>query len=233
MLASTERSFSIDATGCTVKLCNGITVHSTSTVAEIFGPNNDRLGYLATASPLGETLGLKAICVNPGHKVKGSTPCQCWVRYSKKKDISSDDRVDLFKSLCQWVAEGTTMVRDEHMDYSFTIREAAGMNPRRLSAAHLTFRNWMEQSLVSGSGSLIWIDLGTVILNCCIVTLFHSSLPAFSWDNWLGTDIGCHSDSKSKGPTYRANFVIVESVIWFICSISFWNMMWHTSYKSS
>ena len=141
MLASTERSFSIDATGCTVKLCNGITVHSKSTVAEIFGPNNDRLGYLATASPLGETLGLKAICVNPGHKVKGSTPCQCWVRYSKKKDISSDDRVDLFKSLCQWVAEGTTMLRDEHMDYSFTIREAAGMNPRRLSAAHLTFRN--------------------------------------------------------------------------------------------
>ena len=128
MLQASERSFTIGDTGCTVRLEDGVTVSSTKTVATVYSSGNDRLGYIATAEPLGTTRGLKAMCLQ--HKEKHMPHCQCWVAFPKKKTITHAERLDLFQTLCLWIADGQTESRESHCEFSATIRMAAGMQPR-------------------------------------------------------------------------------------------------------
>ena len=130
MLSEQERIFAVGSHGCVAQTVRGVTVDSTRTVVEIFEDHTlfDKVGYISTAEPLGRTNGLKATCSR--HRAKGEKACQCWIAYGKSKVLTPEERLDLFKSLCEWVAEGKHTSREEHAESSLNLRIGAGMKPR-------------------------------------------------------------------------------------------------------
>ena len=128
MLQNTNCSFMIGDSGCKVVLSKSLTMNSTSTVATVQDSEGVKIGYISTAAPLGSTLRLKATC--SCHKQKGLPSCVCWVQYPKSNHVTPENRVDLFKSLCTWIADGTSTNREDHAHSSYTLRVAAGMKPR-------------------------------------------------------------------------------------------------------
>lgn len=128
ILAAAERSFSIGDTGSTVKLLDGVTAESKSNIAQVSSSSGVVLGKISTAMPLGTTNGLKAICAS--HKLKGTPPCQCWIAFPKSRSGTAAERMDMFQSLAEWLATGAECNRETHERASYTLRVAAGMNPR-------------------------------------------------------------------------------------------------------
>ena len=130
MLSQSERVFSVGDKGCVVQLASGVSVESTRTVANVFSDKDliTKVGYISTAEPLGSTGGLKATCCR--HREKHKPQCICWVAFSKAKVLTQADRLDLFKSLCSWIADGISVDREEHSTDSYNLRLAAGMTPR-------------------------------------------------------------------------------------------------------
>lgn len=132
ILSTADRIFNVGNEGCVVQIEAGVSVDSKKTVATVFSDSTlvTRLGYISSAEPLGTTNGLKATCCQ--HREKKLSPCVCWIAYPKSKDVSPEDRLDLFKSLCEWLSEGKSENREEHSVNSYNLRVAAGMKPRTL-----------------------------------------------------------------------------------------------------
>lgn len=132
MLAGTERCFSVGESGCVVRIDPSVTEESKRTIATIYTDDTctSRVGYVSTAEPLGTTSGLKASCTLAEHKEKHKSPCSCWVAFGKAKCPTAAERLDLFKSLCEWISAGVGVNRASHDEASLTLRIAAGMKPR-------------------------------------------------------------------------------------------------------
>lgn len=117
--------------GARVLLKAGVSESSTGTVASVYAANQDDntiLGHIGTAAPLGSSLGLKASCNR--HSEGRHYRCQCWINFKKNDTVTDDARLNLFRTLCEWLAEGHTCTKEEHSNSSLTLRLAAGMNPR-------------------------------------------------------------------------------------------------------
>lgn len=130
MLAAAARVFAVGSGSAVVRLLDSVTENSKSTIAKVFASEESDaslLGTISTAEPLSTALGLKATCKS--HKAKGTT-CSCWIRFSSMKEVSSEDRLNLFKSLAEWLADGPTVDCTEHEQQSLAMRIVAGMNPR-------------------------------------------------------------------------------------------------------
>lgn len=50
-------------------------------------------------------------------------------------DVTDHMRLDVFSSLCDWLANSLTESECDHEESSFNLRLAAGMNPRKRKAA--------------------------------------------------------------------------------------------------
>ena len=127
-----ERRFTMP-NGAIVLLKSGVNAGSTGNIASVYQDPDCTivLGHLGTAAPLGETEGLKASCSQ--HSRKGYR-CQCWIRFQKDYDVTDSVRLDLFRSLADWLSESATLSETEHDENSFNLRLAANMNPRKRKA---------------------------------------------------------------------------------------------------
>ena len=137
LLATARRRHELE-TGY-VLLKDNIADTSTAAFAEVFSAENKRVGVLGTAAPLKTTRGIKATC--DLHK-----NCKCWINLSAKQTTSEADRWMVFRSLCDWLAEGPASDAQAHADLSFTLRCVAGMTPRVLQRA----------GSIRGGLSIVW-----------------------------------------------------------------------------
>ena len=101
-----DRRFNIGSRGVVVRIHDGVTEHSTGNVASLYKDNEltERIGTISTAEPVCQTRGLKATCDQ--HRERKQKHCLCWLRFAKKIKPTADDRLQMFRSLCQWLDKG-------------------------------------------------------------------------------------------------------------------------------
>ena len=133
LFTSSDRKFTLGSGNAVLKIHDGVNAESKSLIATVYSDDEmkNKLGSISTAEPLSQTTGLKAIC--EVHKTAKTKPCSCWVRYSKKTATSDSQRLDLVKSLCDWLASGAGQSRETHEVDSENLRLAAGMKIRKAS----------------------------------------------------------------------------------------------------
>lgn len=125
-----DRRFNIGSRGVVVRIHDDVTEHSTGTVATLYMDNEltERIGTISTAEPVCQTRGLKAMCDQ--HRERKQKRCLCWLRFSNKTIPTADDRLQMFRSLCQWLDKGGVQTKDEHETASRDCRVEFGMKPR-------------------------------------------------------------------------------------------------------
>lgn len=132
VLAS-KRTFHLPG-GCVVRIDDSITPDSMNVVATVYKNDllEEKVGAITTAKPLSVTTGLKAVCSRKEHVLKRGKQCSCWLELPKRvcRNPSSTQRFELFTALAHWLEDGLTKDREAHLQDSWTLRVAAGMNPR-------------------------------------------------------------------------------------------------------
>lgn len=131
-LLSGDRVFEIecgDGGISILKMHDSVTGDSKGIVASVYtdATLKTRLGTLSTAMPLSASDGLKAVCDT--HKVRKEKPCQCWIRL--KKSAGESEASDIFKVLAEWLGGAPNQSRQQHLDESEVLRQAAGMKIRK------------------------------------------------------------------------------------------------------